>query len=275
MKHAAIVAALAAFAVSTTADAAWYWPFGGKQDKPPRISELTEHASELMDEATDLAADGKVDQAVEKYREARAELERIEYENPARAATDEFATVRNKKAYIDVAIDSLLLKQAKSNVKAVAVSDTTQLERRYKHAEALRKKPGDRKLLLSAAADDIEDKHYSAAKEKLSQLLQKDGKDASALMLYAAAEAGSGRTTEAEGLLRQAVEAAPGSHYPKYNLARLLIDSKSGAKRAKDEARRLYVEGREKCGGPRDEAIEAALLADGTGDKGAGAKGGK
>lgn len=114
------------------AAASWYWPFGSSdgENEAPRLSELMEPASNLIDEASDLAADDKVQEAIEKYRAALKELDRIEYENPDRAASQEFATVRNKRAYVNAAIDSLLLGQVRENAKSVAVSDTTELEKR-------------------------------------------------------------------------------------------------------------------------------------------------
>lgn len=124
------------------AEAAWYWPFGGNDDEdaPPRLSELMEKASLLIDEATDLAADGKISGSVEKYREALEELNRVENENPERAATPEFASLRNKRAYVNAAIDSMLLTQAHENAKAVAVTDTTELEKRYEALMAERRR---------------------------------------------------------------------------------------------------------------------------------------
>ena len=114
------------------AQASWYWPFGSDDvsEDAPRISELMEPATELIDEASDLAADGKVDESVEKYRKALDELDRIERENPERAKSAEFATLRNKRAYVNAAIDSMLLSQVKQNARVVAVSDTTELEKR-------------------------------------------------------------------------------------------------------------------------------------------------
>ena len=118
--------------IVTRAFAAWYWPFASDDEKkPPRMSELLEKSSILIDEAFDLAAQNKVSEAVEKYKEAYAELERLELENPERAATSEFSTVRNKKAYVSTSIDSLLLKQASDNARAVAVTDTAEIERKY------------------------------------------------------------------------------------------------------------------------------------------------
>lgn len=124
---------LAICAISLASQAAWYWPFGGKSEdlSKPRISELMEPASLLIDSAADFAEAGKVNEAVETYRKALAELDRIEFENPDRAGTPDFATVNNKRAYVDAAIDSLLLKQAQQNAKAVAVTDTTELEKKY------------------------------------------------------------------------------------------------------------------------------------------------
>ena len=97
-----------------------------------------EPASELIDEASDLAADGKIDESVEKYRKALAELDRIELENPERAKSTEFATLRNKRAYVNAAIDSMLLSQVKQNAKAVAVSDTTELEAKLAEEKGLK-----------------------------------------------------------------------------------------------------------------------------------------
>ena len=110
--------------------ASWYWPFGDDEEAPPRLSELIEPASLLIDEASDLASEGKTSDAVDKYREALVELDKIEASDPERAKTPEFATLRTKRAYVSAAIDSLLLAQARGNARPVAVSDTTELERR-------------------------------------------------------------------------------------------------------------------------------------------------
>lgn len=118
--------------LSLTVSASWYWPFGSDEKEPPRLSELMEKASELIDEASDLAADGKVSESVAKYREALVELDRVEAENPDRVDKPEFATLKTKRAYISAAIDSMLLSQAKQSARSIAVSDTTELEKRLK-----------------------------------------------------------------------------------------------------------------------------------------------
>jgi tetratricopeptide (TPR) repeat protein len=124
---------LVAGALAGSVRASWYWPFGSddEEPEPPRLSELMEPASLAIDEAADLAADGKMSEAVEAYRKALATLDQIERENPERAATPEFASLRNKRAYVSAAIDSILLQEARSNAKAVAITDTTELEKKF------------------------------------------------------------------------------------------------------------------------------------------------
>ena len=124
---------LAFLALAGSAAASWYWPFGsdeGSAAPARRLSELMRPASLLIDEAADLAEDGKSQEAVEKYRAALMELDNIERENPDRAATKEFDSVRTKRAYVNAAIDTLLLEQVRSNAKSVEVCDTTELEKR-------------------------------------------------------------------------------------------------------------------------------------------------
>lgn len=135
-KPIAVICLLAA----ANAFASWYWPFGDddEKDKPPRLSTLMEPASLLIDDASDLAMDGKIDEAIEKYREALAALDKVERDNPERAESPEFATLRNKRAYVNAAMDSIILAQARQNAKAVAVSDTTELEKKFAEEKAAR-----------------------------------------------------------------------------------------------------------------------------------------
>lgn len=139
--HMAIVAMLVV-ALAGAAQASWYWPFGSNDDEKkkeqPRLSELMEAASTAIDNASDLAAEGKVDEAVAEYRKALEELDKVERENPERAATPEFATVRNKRAIVNASIDSIYLAQARENARAVAVTDTTELEKKFAERVAAR-----------------------------------------------------------------------------------------------------------------------------------------
>jgi len=128
MRRIVLTAATALCALC--AQASWYWPFGSDDDEPegPRLSELMEPATTNIDAAADFAAEGKLKEAQDCYRAAIAALKKIESENPERAATPEFATVRNKRAYINAALDAMLLAEARDNAKAVSVTDTTELE---------------------------------------------------------------------------------------------------------------------------------------------------
>lgn len=280
-----------AFSFACGVRASWYWPFGsdGVDASAPRISELMEPASELIDEASDLAADGKIDESVEKYRKALAELDRIELENPERAKSTEFATLRNKRAYVNAAIDSMLLSQVKQNAKAVAVSDTTELEERLaeergekkakvkgegeegRNAESskLSKHPKPSKRLeplerleplkpltkREQAIEDIANGDYAAAEIFIRESLAAKPNNAMALNLKAAMEMKQGKLDEAERTLDQAIMSNPKSPSAYYNLALLSLrrDPEN-----KSVARRYYETGRA-MGGAADPQLEALL----------------
>ena len=112
---------------------AGFWSFSSntEEEEKVRLSTLMEPATVAIEDADDLAYDGKMSEAVDKYREALEILDRLESENPERAATPEFASVRNKRAYVTATIDSILLLQARNNARAVAITDTTELEKKY------------------------------------------------------------------------------------------------------------------------------------------------
>lgn len=275
-----------ALACSYGVQASWYWPFGSdevKGSKPLRISELMEPATLLIDEASDLAADGKVDESVEKYREALSELERIERENPERAKGTEFATLRNKRAYVNAAIDSMLLSQVKQNARAVAVSDTTELEKRLAEERAARSEAANKPLpsswaekqeeppqpprpvqppqpppppsLREQAIAAIAKGDYEAAGKVLDEMLTARPNSAAALNLKAAMEMRQGKLEAAEATLDRAIASNPQSHSAYYNMAMLLLQRDAGNK---DGARRYYETGRA-MGGPENAKLEALV----------------
>ena len=273
--------------------ASWYWPFGsdeGPDESPRRISELMEPATKLIDEASDFAADGKVDESVESYRKALMELDRIERENPERAKGSEFATLRNKRAYVNAAIDSMLLGQVKRNAKAVAVSDTTELERKLaeergekskgevegegkqpkakveveqrkevKSAVRLRPSPSSQPAKPATkreqAMDAIANGDYATAEALINEMLAVKPNGAMALNLRAAMEMKQGRFDVAEATLDQAIMSNPRSHFAYYNLAMLLLQKDAGNKAV---AKRYYETGRA-MGGPEDAVLEALI----------------
>ena len=283
-----------ALALAGAAHASWYWPFGsdddGEERKIPRLSELMEGASTNIDAAVDFAEDGKTAEAVEAYRRALAELDGVERDYPELSGKPEFATLRNKRAYVNAAIDSLLLGQVKANAKAVAVSDTTELEKKLaaeraaKNGESPEKKEPGEKAKQEPEPDeakpepeseppagkpaparplsvrdrviaDIEKGDWDAAELGVNEMLVVKPNDAVALNLKAAIEAEQGKFKEAENTLDQAIMSNPRSPHAYYNMADLMLKRNppnSGA------ARRYYETGRA-MGGERDERLEAAL----------------
>ena len=262
--------------------ASWYWPFGsdkGSEESPRRISELMEPATKLIDEASDFASDGKVDESVEAYRKALMELDRIERENPERAKGSEFATLRNKRAYVNAAIDSMLLSQVKQNARAVAVSDTTELERKLAEERGEKKVKeegeGEQRKKASAvhleaspspqsakpatkrerAIDAIANGDYAVAEGLIKEMLAEKPNGAMALNLRAAMEMKQGRFDVAEATLDQAIMSNPRSYFAYYNLARLLLQKDAGNKAS---AKRYYETGRA-MGGPEDAVLEALV----------------
>jgi len=282
-----------ALALAGAAHASWYWPFGsdddGEERKIPRLSELMEGASTNIDAAVDFAEDGKTSEAIEAYRRALAELDGVESDYPELSGKPEFATLRNKRAYVNAAIDSLLLDQVKANAKAVAVSDTTELEKKLAAERAAKKGDSpenaakenqERKTDEKATQEpepepkpeakpvparplsvrdrviaDIEKGDWDAAELGVNEMLVAKPNDAVALNLKAAIEAEQGKLNEAEETLDQAIMSNPRSPQAYYNMADLMLKRTPPNVGA---ARRYYETGRA-MGGQRDERLEAAL----------------
>ena len=251
-------------ALCAGAQGAWYWPFSSDDEKkPPRISELMEPASVMIDEAYDLAADGKTSDAVEKFRAALEELDRIEIENPDRVKTPEFNTVKNKRATVTAAIDSLLLSEAQNNASAITVTDTTELQKKFdaKHGratdpdEAMVERLADEAAKIRArmkiALENLEKKDFDAVERTLGKILEAQPNDPAALNLLAAAQLGKGDVAAAEKTLDKAISANPESYHAYYNMARLQLRSKDSASGA-----RLYYSAGRKVGGPVDAKLE-------------------
>ena len=260
-------------ALCTGVEASWYWPFSSDDEtKPPRVSELMEPASVMIDEAYDLADEGKTSEAVEKYRAALAELDRIEAENPDRVKEPEFNTLKNKRATVLAAIDSLLLSEAQDNARAIAVSDTTELQKKYdaKHGKAPKMEergaakpeseattestevageieapteqpevielPQKPKSKMAIALEDLAKRDFAAVELTVKEILEERPNDAAALNLKAAAEMAQGDAKAAEKTLDQAIMSNPRGYHAYYNMARLMAGLKgnrSGAKRYK------------------------------------------
>ena len=276
--------------LACVSQASWYWPFGSSSEdekEPPRLSELMEPASLLIDEASDFAADGKTSEAVEKYREALKRLDRIEAENPERASKPEFATLRNKRAYVSAAIDSLLLGQIKDNARAVAVSDTTELEKKLAaekagvkptkavetvktpvaepapkpKTETAKKPPAPKPPARGPKAHsrreqamiDLANGDFEAAKLTIDEMLSEKPTSPAALNLKAVMEIRQGKLREAELTLDKCIAANPRSYFAYYNMSELMLQkgNRTGAKRYYDTGRAY--------GGPKNPQLEKVL----------------
>ena len=277
-------------ALCAGAEASWYWPFSSDDEtKPPRVSELMEPASVMIDEAYDLADEGKTSEAVEKYRAALAELDRIEAENPDRVKEPEFNTLKNKRATVRAAIDSLLLSEAQDNARTIAVSDTTELQKKY---DAKRRKatkmeergaakpepesgattevaaeleapaeqpkvielPQKPKSKMAIALEDLAKRDFAAVELTVKEILEEKPNDAAALNLKAAAEMAQGDAKAAEKTLDQAIHSNPRGYHAYYNMARLM----AGLKGNRSGAKHYYEAGRS-LGGPVDAKLEELL----------------
>ena len=287
-----------AFAVAATlslgALGSWYWPFGSDDEEViPRISELMEPASTNIDAATDFEFDGKFDEAIAGYEAALRELDKVEAEYPDQMDKPEFTTVKTKRAYVRAKIDTLKFLQVKENSKAVAVSDTTELEKKLAAEKAAAakaatpepepeaekpapepekpsvekpapapakpapKKPAPAKALSrqQRIAKAIADGDYAAADADIAETLRTKPNDAAALNLRAMMESAQGKYRDAEHTLDQAIQSNPKSYHAYYNMARLILKSYPDNK---DGARRYYETGRA-VGGPRNAALEEAV----------------
>jgi len=102
----------------------------GKAEKPkqPNVPDLTRKANALISEAQDFYINGDSKKAMDTFREAIKELVRIELEHPAWATSPDFAPIRFRKALCETEIDRIMLEDAQSLSRTVAVTDTRMLE---------------------------------------------------------------------------------------------------------------------------------------------------
>jgi len=293
MKNAALVLAVI---LSACAQAAWYWPFPSAEDntnKPPRLHRLLEKANDFIELAEDESLKGDADKALDYYRQALDELGRVQAENPGRAETPEFAPLRNKIATCKAAVDTIRFEQINSNIRAVSVTDTAELQRKWnkKHGikdpddlPAERKPPvpapepkeerkappekpqdstapshGDdaRNEKLRQAAEFLRTNNFKAAETLLSEMSETTPDDLNVSIMQAAAFAGTGRFYAARKALERAASSHPQSFLPHYNLAYVALELGEGRK----AARRHYEQGRD-LGGPVNEDLERRLKDD-------------
>lgn len=141
-----------------SAQASWYWPFGHDEDNtnaPPRLHRLLEKANDYIELAEDEALNGNADKAIENYKLALGELDRVEAEHPDRAEKPEFAPLRNRRAVCSAAIDAIRFAQVNENERPVAVSDTTELQKRWNRKHGITNDLDDAEKELELMEKDI------------------------------------------------------------------------------------------------------------------------
>ena len=159
---------------AATAHAAWYWPFGSDEDspdRPPRLHRLLENANDLIEQAEDASLDGDAEKALELYNSALTNLVDIANQNPERAEKPEFAPLRNKIAATSAAIDSIRFAQVNQNIRAVAVTDTTELQKKYDAEQA--KKKGLDKVLEKKEDPEEKKKDEAPTKDPVAEPVKK------------------------------------------------------------------------------------------------------
>lgn len=302
-----------ALGAALCAQGAWYWPFGTDEDStnaPPRLHRLLQPANDFIELAQDASLEGDTEKALENYRLALGELDRVEVENPDRAASAEFAPLRLRRAACTAAIDAIRFAQVNENVRPVSVTDTTELQKRWdkdhgivgeeeeekkpaapspqeetqpappakeeakpkegptpkeaaRPEEAARPKapatkpaplPTDWHGRVEQAMAYLRAQDYAAADVLLESMLKERPKDLNALLLRAAAQAGTQSYHAAQRTLERAMRAHPRSYLPYYNLANLLIQQGGDL-----EAAREYYDLGRTVGGPVNKALEARL----------------
>lgn len=148
-----------AVCVTLFAHGAWYWPFGSKEDdpsKPLRLHRLLEEANNYIEIAEDEALKGNGDGALENYRLALSELDRVERENPDRAETAEFSPLRNKRAACVAAMDAIRFAQVNDNERAVSVTDTRELQKKWNKKHGIKEEVKDERGKVKDEAEPVE-----------------------------------------------------------------------------------------------------------------------
>ncbi len=159
---------LLAGALTLCAQGAWYWPFGADRDStnaPPRLHRLLEPANDFIELAQDASLEGDTAKALENYRFALDELDRVETEYPDRAASAEFAPLRLRRAACTAAIDAIRFAQVNENMRPVSVTDTTELEKRWEKEQGLADEEEDKKKTEPPQKDDDAEPKDEAKKE--------------------------------------------------------------------------------------------------------------
>ena len=161
------------------AQGAWYWPFGSKEDDPAeplRLHRLLEEANNYIEIAEDEALKGNGDAALENYRLALGELDRVERENPDRAETAEFSPLRNKRAACVAAMDAIRFAQVNDNERAVSVTDTRELQKKWNKKHGIKEEVKGEEGKVKGEEEKVKGEVAKGQKEVTDAKADKDEK---------------------------------------------------------------------------------------------------
>ncbi len=137
----------------------WKFQYGeSNTNKPPRLHRLLEAANDEIELAEDASLEGDGDKAIEHYKKAIEELEKVKREHPDRAEKPEFTPLRNKEAACRAAIDSIRFDQINQNIRAVTVSDTSELQKKWNKKHGI-KNPEDEKEEPKTIKEEVVKQH--------------------------------------------------------------------------------------------------------------------
>lgn len=94
----------------------------------PQVLELIKPANDLMSKAQEAYIGDDSKKATLLFREALAALIKVEQDHPNFALSAEFSPVRFRKAICETEIERILLEEAQTSSRTIAVTDTRELE---------------------------------------------------------------------------------------------------------------------------------------------------
>ena len=209
-----------------------------KKGKPKKVSELLAKANELMADAQGAYMDGESKKAIELYREAVKEIDRVEEENADRVDSSEFAPVRFRRALCETEIDRIMLEDVSSSARTIALTDTSALEKkraeRKRAAESNHVEDAAIKLSSRKSASElrIEEKKAEADAKKKEREKQPKAEPAASTreeLAFAKDMYEMGRLKNAENSLVKVLRSDPENRQARFLLALVqLRDGRAG-----------------------------------------------
>ncbi len=101
---------------------------GWGRRKKVNVTELLADANELMNKAEAAYLDGESREALDLYREALQEVDRLQGEYADKVSSKDLAPLRFRRAVCETEIDRIMLEEVSLTARTVAVTDTRKLQ---------------------------------------------------------------------------------------------------------------------------------------------------